>query len=151
MGVAKSLPDESVDLGAVNVVELLQGLLDLGLVGLDVANEDQGVVLLDLLHGRLGVQGVDDDLVLVHARLMGDRLAVVLGSTRQLQSLGAVEGGRQSDLALGLAVSLERCQYPVEEPWAHGTAELTPFKTALAAAEAFLLALGPVSMHQQSP
>jgi hypothetical protein len=47
---------------------------------------------------------VDDDLVLVQAGLVVDGLAVVLGSARQLEGLGAVEGGRQSDLALGLAV-----------------------------------------------
>jgi hypothetical protein len=41
-----SVPDEGVDLDGVNVVELLQGNLDLSLVGLDVDNEDEGVLLL---------------------------------------------------------------------------------------------------------
>ncbi len=36
------------------------------LVGLEVAHEDQGVVVLDLLHGGLGRQGVLDDVVSVH-------------------------------------------------------------------------------------
>ena len=58
-------PDEGVDLNGVNVIELLEGLLDLGLVGLGVDNEDKGVVLLNLLHGTLSVQRVNDDLVLV--------------------------------------------------------------------------------------
>lgn len=40
------VPDKSVDLDAVNIVELLQAGLDLGLVGADVDNEDQSVVLL---------------------------------------------------------------------------------------------------------
>lgn len=93
--------DQGVDLDSVNVVELLQGQLDLGLVGLDVDNEDKGVVLLNLLHGGLGVEGVHDDLVLVQAHGVGDGLAGVLGSTRQLQGLGAVEGGGVPDL-LGL-------------------------------------------------
>lgn len=95
-----NLPDQSVDLGAVNVVKLLQGTLDLGLVGLDVADEDQSVVLLDLLHGGLGVERVDDDLVLIEAGLGGDGLAQVLGRAAQDQGLGAVEGSRESDLAL---------------------------------------------------
>ena len=38
------------------------------LVGLDVADEDQGVVVLDLLHGGLGSQGVLDDIVSVHPK-----------------------------------------------------------------------------------
>ena len=49
-------PDEGVDLGSLNIVQLLNSLLDLTLVRLDVDNEDKGVVLLNLLHGRLRVQ-----------------------------------------------------------------------------------------------
>jgi hypothetical protein len=40
--------DEGVDLDAVDVVLLLESGSDLALVGLDVADEDEGVVLLDL-------------------------------------------------------------------------------------------------------
>ena len=61
-----NLPDEGVDLGDVDIVQLLDGSLDLVLVGLDVADEDKGVVVLDLLHSRLGRQGVLDDVVRVH-------------------------------------------------------------------------------------
>lgn len=92
-GSSFSLPDEGVDLEYVQIVKLLQGLLDLGLVGLDVDDEDQGVVLLNLLHGALGVERVDDYLVLVEARQVRDRLAGVLGGPRQLQGLGTVEAG----------------------------------------------------------
>jgi len=84
--------NESVDLDGVNVIQLLQCLLDLSLVGPDIDNEDQGVVLLNLLHGALGVQGVDDDLVLIEAWLMGNGLAGVLRGTRELKGLGTVEG-----------------------------------------------------------
>ncbi len=66
------LPDEGVDLDDVDLVELLKRLLDLGLVRLDVNQEYQGVVLLDLLHRALRVEGVDDDLVLVEAGRVGD-------------------------------------------------------------------------------
>jgi len=40
--------DESVDLDARDVVLLLEGSGDLALVGLNVDDEDEGVVLLDL-------------------------------------------------------------------------------------------------------
>ena len=46
--------------------------------------------MLYLLHGGLGVERVDEDLGGVHARLMGDRLARVLGGAGQLEGLGAV-------------------------------------------------------------
>jgi hypothetical protein len=97
--------DEGVDLDGVNVVELLEGALDLGLVGLDVDDEDEGVVLLHLLHGALGVEGVDDNLVLIEARLVRDGLAGVLGRAREHQGLGAVERGAVADLALLLGVT----------------------------------------------
>jgi hypothetical protein len=94
-----SVPDEGVDLDGVNVVQLLKSSLDLSLVRLDVHDEHQGVVLLDLLHGALRVQGIEDDLVGVEARKVRDGLAGVLGGPGQLKSLGAVEGGGGADLA----------------------------------------------------
>jgi len=52
---------------------------------------------------------VDDNLVLVEADIVGDRLAVVLGGARELEGLGAVERRVKSDLAglVGVA-TLER-------------------------------------------
>lgn len=97
--------DEGVDLDGVNVVELLEGSLDLGLVGLDVDDEDKSVVLLDLLHGALSVERVDDDLVLIEAGLVVDRLALVLGVARQRQGLGAVEGRGGPDLVALVGVN----------------------------------------------
>lgn len=94
-----TIPDQGVDLDTVNVVLLLKSLLDLPLVGPDSNDEDKGVVLLDLLHSGLGVERVEEDLVLVDGdALRGDRLARVLWRARQLESLWAVEGGRQPDL-----------------------------------------------------
>lgn len=101
----ENIPDQGVDLDGVNIVELLEGTLDLSLVGLDVDNEDEGVVLLHLLHGALGVERVDDDLVLVEARQVRDRLAGKLGVAGQRQRLGLVKGGAQADLALLRRVS----------------------------------------------
>lgn len=104
----QGIPDQGVDLDGVDVIELLKSLLDLGLVGLDIDDEDEGVLLLDLLQGTLGVERVDDDLVLIETGLVRNRLARVLGSPRQLKSLGAVEGGRVSDLGLLVGVNLQR-------------------------------------------
>lgn len=101
------LPDEGVDLDGVDVIKLLEGELDLGLVGLDIDDEDEGVVLLNLLHGRLGVERVDNDLVLIKTGRMRNRLAGVLGSTRQLEGLGPVEGGRGANLPVLVGVDLK--------------------------------------------
>lgn len=76
------IPNEGVDLDGVDVIQLLEGKLDLGLVGLDIHDENESVVLLHLLHGTLSVERVDDDLVLIKTRLVGDRLARVFGSSR---------------------------------------------------------------------
>ena len=50
------IPDESVDLCGLDIPKLLYGVLDLALVCLDVDKEYEGVVLLDLFHGGLGVE-----------------------------------------------------------------------------------------------
>lgn len=104
-----NIPDEGVDLDGVDVIELLQGLLDLSLVGQSVDDEDEGVVLLDLLHGALGVERVDDDLVSIKDGLADDRLAGVLGLAGQLEGLGLVEGRRETDLADLVGVDLSLC------------------------------------------
>jgi len=102
-------PDQSIDLDGVDVIEFLQGLLDLGLVGLDIDDEDESVLLLDLLQGALSVERVNDDLVLIEARLVRDRLARILGGAREDKGLRAVEGGRLPDLGLLVRVHLGDC------------------------------------------
>jgi len=99
------LPDKSVDLGSLDIIETLDGILDLVLVGLDINEESQGVVFLNLLHGSLGVERLTNDTVLIHAGSMGNRLASVLGSTVQNQSLRDVEVGGSADLAHSLTVN----------------------------------------------
>lgn len=89
----RNIPDQGIDLDGVNVVELLESLLDLPLVRLDIHNEDEGVVLLDLLHRTLGVERVDDDLAGIEARLAWDRSARVFRRTREREGLRLVEGG----------------------------------------------------------
>ena len=68
------------------------------LVSFDVADEDQGVVVLDLLHGRLGGQGVLDDVVSIHAVPAGSRLARVLGGSGGPEGLWPVELDTGPDL-----------------------------------------------------
>ncbi len=65
------LPDESVDLADLDVVKFLHSTLDLVLVGLDVRDEDEGVVVFDLLHRGLGRQRVLYDVVSVHTARIG--------------------------------------------------------------------------------
>ena len=47
----------SVGRDSLDVVELLHGHLDAALGGLDVVSEDEGVLVLDHLHARLGGNG----------------------------------------------------------------------------------------------
>ena len=98
------LPDERVDLGGLDIVELLHRVLDLALVRADVSDEDEGVVLLDLLHGRLRVQWRDDRPELVHPGGMGDGLAGVLGVAGEAEGLGAVEGDGVANFASSVCV-----------------------------------------------
>ena len=89
----------------INVVELLDGNLDLGLGGAALNNEDEGVVVLDLLHGSLcmqvrthtgafylhtSCQGVLDEGVLVKSSLTNDSLAGVQGLAGKSEGLRAV-------------------------------------------------------------
>ena len=43
-------PDESVHFGSLDIIQLLDGILNLTLVRLDINDEHEGVVLFDLLH-----------------------------------------------------------------------------------------------------
>ena len=67
--------NQRVHLRRLDLIQLADGLLDLGLVGARVDDEREGVVLLNLLHGHVGVQRVLDDTERVP--LVLDRLGVV--------------------------------------------------------------------------
>lgn len=132
---AGNQPDEGVDLDAVNVVQLLERILDVPLVGLDVNDEDERVVLLNLLHGALGVERVNDDLAGVEARDVRHALAGVLWRARQVQRLGLVEGRRETDLAHFVRVDL--CRETGRQRWSADTRGVS-----LGAAYAFEGSLG---------
>ena len=44
-------PDQGVDLGHINVIELLQSVFDVVLADLDIHSEHKGIVVFCLLHG----------------------------------------------------------------------------------------------------
>lgn len=45
------IPDQSVNLDGINIVERFDGSLDMVLVGTDVTDKDEGVVVFDFTHG----------------------------------------------------------------------------------------------------
>lgn len=90
--------DESVDLESISIVHTLDGVLDVVLGGTGVHEEHQGVVLLNALHRRLGVQGSLDHGELVQTRTGGNRLAGVLGGTGKTKGLGPIKGRGGPDL-----------------------------------------------------
>ena len=109
MGIPLNAPDQSVDLNTLHVIQLLDGVLDLPLVCLDVDDKNQGVILLNFLHGGLGIERMDDDLILVQSWGVGNRLAGVLWRTGEGLGLWSVEGGGGSDLLVNLRVSSLQC------------------------------------------
>lgn len=91
--------DQGVNPRSVHVVHLLQGRLDLALVGLAVNNEHERVHVLDLLHRALGGHREQQSVVRVEARRVRRALAGVPRVTRETQRLGAVERHRGAHLA----------------------------------------------------
>lgn len=81
----------------------------MSLVGLDIDDEDKGVVLLDLLHGALGVERVNDNLVLIEAGLMRNGFTWVFWGSGELEGLWSVEGGGLADLSDLVGVCLDSC------------------------------------------
>ncbi len=65
---------------------------------LDVADEDERVVVLNLLHGGLGGERMLDDVVGVHAVAAGGGLPRVLGRPHRPEGLGSVELDTGADL-----------------------------------------------------
>jgi len=96
--------NESVDSGSFNIIHALDGILDLMLVGLDVNDEDQSVVVLNLLHGALSCKRILQDGMLVELVHSWDRSARVLGSSVKLEGLGATEVNVGTDLTSALGV-----------------------------------------------
>ena len=94
--------DDSVDVLALDVVELVDGVADLSLVGTEIHEEGEDVLRLryeyrngfshlNLLHRRLGDHGLLDDGVHVHLVVLGDGSSLILGLAGKLQSVRAEE------------------------------------------------------------
>lgn len=118
---------------------------------LDVHDENECVVLLDLLHGRLSVQWIEENGGGIEARFVlfqfqsasadtlrkectyVDCFAGVLGRPRQNKSLWSTESGRESCfphfVRVGLNLGLSNCA----ERLLSGKFHLTPFNAAFAA------------------
>lgn len=92
--------DEGVNLDGLDVVHLLNGILDLVLVGVDVDDEDEGVVGLNLGHGSLGGERIAEDGVLIQAGLAGDRSTGVGRLASSDQSGRTAEASGVEDTAL---------------------------------------------------
>mmetsp|Transcript_12349 Transcript_12349/g.18506 ORF Transcript_12349/g.18506 Transcript_12349/m.18506 type:complete len:202 (+) Transcript_12349:50-655(+) len=90
--------DEGVDLLALDLVHATDSRLDLALVGKLVDDEHQGVVVLDLLHRRLGGERVADDVVLVHT--LQASLGLAHGLAHNLGVAGKREGLRLVEVGL---------------------------------------------------
>jgi len=96
--------DEGVYLLDLDRVEFLAGLLDSGLGGTLVDNEDEGVVVLDGLDGALGAAGELDHGVLVPGVLLDNGVRDGLGGAGKTLGLGHAEGSLEPDLGLGCGV-----------------------------------------------
>ena len=92
--------DDGVDVLALDVVELVDGVADLSLVGTEIHEEGEDVLRLryeyrngfshlNLLHRRLGDHGLLDDGVNVHLVVLGDGSSLILGLAGKLQSVRA--------------------------------------------------------------
>ena len=93
--------DDGVDVLALDVVELVDGVADLSLVGAEIHEESEDVlrlkrethadeaIYLDFLHSRLRNDGLLDDGVNVHLVVLGDGSSLILGLAGKLQSVGA--------------------------------------------------------------
>jgi hypothetical protein len=100
MGVCRMayvIPDECVDSDGGDVVQLLDGLLDLPLVGGDIDNKDQSVVVLDLLHGGLSGEGEPDHIELLRAHGSRTSLHNHFRASGELKRLGLVEVHLRAD------------------------------------------------------
>ena len=99
---AMNVPHKRVDLDRLDIIKRLQRCLDLPFICLDIHNENQRIILLDLLHRTFRVEGMNEHFVVVQTGLMGDRFPGVFWVAGCAESLGSVECGRKSDLAVFL-------------------------------------------------
>ena len=98
-------PDERVDLGGLDLVQVLHCLLDDRLVGAAIHDEDDRVVVLDHLERRLGGERVLHDRELVERRRVRHSVLLDLGDARRGERLGQEEARLGADLANAMGAS----------------------------------------------
>lgn len=67
-------------------------------------------MFLNFLHGRLGVERVDNSLKLIEPGRVWDAFTWVLGVARKLESVRSVECRRRPDLARNLIMLALQCR-----------------------------------------
>ena len=92
------LPDQSINFADFDVVQFLDSRFNLVLVGLQVADKNQSIVIFNLLHGRLCGQGVFDYVLSIHAVPARSGLARILGSPGRPERFRPVELHTRPDL-----------------------------------------------------
>ncbi len=85
--------DQGVYAGSINIIQSLNGILDVLLVGTDINNKHQRVVLFDFTHGAFSGQWEFDDAEFVHTRIFWDGFPRIFGSAGFLQGFWETEGG----------------------------------------------------------
>jgi hypothetical protein len=76
------------------------------LVGSNINDENQGIVIFDLLHSALSSERILQDGELIERILLGDRLSRIFGGSRQSQGVRTIEVDTGSDLSLHSVGSL---------------------------------------------
>ena len=82
----------------LHVVHALHGISNVVLVGADINDEHEGVLVADLLDGRLGGKRVLEDTELVHLVHLPDRNTLNLGLTGKTEGVGTTEVHAGADL-----------------------------------------------------
>ena len=98
--------DEGVHGLNLDVVQGLNGILDLLLGSKNIADEGEGVDVLNLLHSCFSCKWRNNNAIIVHLVEMSDRLTRVLWCLRGLSGLGHEEVHVASNLLDGNGLSL---------------------------------------------
>lgn len=87
----RSLPDKSVDLRDINIVQLLHSCFDLRFVCSNIHNENQSIIVFNFLHCRLSCQRMLDDSIVIKLVWSGSRDSWILGVPSKAKSFGSME------------------------------------------------------------
>ena len=97
--------EQSVHSFHLDIVQLLASLLDLGLVGTSIHDENESVIVFNGFDGALGAKRVLDNGIFVPRVLFRNTLFIVLWFATQLESCRSTEGDFVPHLMLLLLVT----------------------------------------------